>query len=38
MAGIIETLKKYQGEIILAAFYVYVVILLVATLKEFGII
>jgi hypothetical protein len=38
MAGIVETLKKYQAEIVLAGLYIYVIILGIATLKELGII
>jgi hypothetical protein len=38
MAGIIEKVKQYQAEIALAALYIYVVILAIATLKELGII
>ena len=38
MAAIIEKIKQYRAEIVLAALYVYVVILGIATLKELGII
>jgi hypothetical protein len=38
MAGIVETFKKYQAEIVLAGLYIYVIILGIATLKELGII
>jgi hypothetical protein len=37
MAGIVEIVKKYQAELVLAALWVYVIILGVATLKELGI-
>ncbi len=38
MAEIIEKVKRYKSEIQLAALYVYVAILAVATLKELGVI
>jgi len=38
MAEIMEKIKKYKSEMALAALYAYVVVLAVATLKEFGII
>lgn len=38
MTNIIEKVKQYKSEIGLAALYIYVIILAVATLKELGII
>jgi hypothetical protein len=38
MANIMEKMTQYKAEIALAALYVYVVILAVATLKELGIV
>jgi hypothetical protein len=35
---LIEKAKKYKAEIVLAALYIYVIILGIATLKELGII
>ena len=38
MANIIEKVAQYKSEIALAALYIYVVILAIATLKELGIV
>ncbi len=38
MDGIVEKIKQYKAEILLAALYVYVIILGIATLKELGVI
>ncbi len=35
---LIEKIKQYKAEIVLAALYIYVIILGIATLKELGII
>lgn len=37
MAGIIDKLKGYRAEIVLVGLYLYVLVLLIATLREFGI-
>ncbi len=38
MTGMIEKVKHYRAEIALAALYIYVIILGIATFKELGII
>jgi hypothetical protein len=38
MTGLIEKVKHYRAEIVLAMLYIYILVLGIATLKELGII